>query len=158
MPPKRINIRPSQRLKIASSQGYRCNECKNVFGSIFHLDHKDALCLNGPDNLSNLQALCPNCHSEKTHDDMQKMWDIKKEERTGKSKYFDPYSVFYIDSPSPYIQSPRKEVKPTVLVGDTKVFKPTVLVGDTKVFKPTVLDWDTFVFKPTQLVGGHKRV
>jgi hypothetical protein len=99
MPPKRIQIRQSQRLQIASSQKYTCLQCNQTLGSIFNIDHKIALCLDGPDNLSNLCALCPNCHAEKTNDDMQKYWDIKKEEHTGKSKYFDPYSVFYIDTP-----------------------------------------------------------
>jgi hypothetical protein len=108
---KRIKIRPSQRLQIASSQGYECFDCSGRLKSIFHIK---ALCLGGENDLSNLCALCPNCHSEKTQSDMQKHYDRKKEERTGLSKYFDPFSVYYIKPYPSRLYEVPKESSPII--------------------------------------------
>ena len=98
----RIKLRPSLRLKIAASQGYKCFICKNTLGSQFHVDHTVALCLGGADDLSNVNVICPNCHCEKTVDDMQKFYDRKSEIRTGTSRFFNPYSIEYINPLNPW--------------------------------------------------------
>jgi len=78
---------PTERNIIAASQKWLCAECGTLLSAHFHVDHKRALCNAGNNLLSNLQAICPNCHAIKTYRDM----DPKRyEEQTGKSKYFKP--------------------------------------------------------------------
>ncbi len=93
---KRVKLSNGKRLMIASRQGWRCNECSDLLAARFDIDHTDALCLGGPDVLSNLVALCSNCHANKTTIEIQRYWDIQKEKRTGKSRFFDKTSVDYI--------------------------------------------------------------
>lgn len=93
---KRAKIRPSMKLKIAAGQKYTCFYCKNILGAQFHIDHIIPLCLGGEDRINNLNALCPNCHSEKTVNDMQKYYDKQKEIRTGKSRFFDKMAIEYV--------------------------------------------------------------
>ena len=71
----RRTIRPAVRNQIAASQRYCCQKCSHVFGATFHIDHIRALCLGGDDVLQNLCALCPNCHAEKTSQDVKSYWD-----------------------------------------------------------------------------------
>lgn len=62
----RRRLTPLQRLRIAYEQKYLCNQCKILLEPIFHIDHKVALSQGGSNNLYNLQALCLNCHINKT--------------------------------------------------------------------------------------------
>jgi len=75
----RIPIRPAMRLQIAASQGYCCSTCQQTLGATFHIDHIQALCHGGSNDIGNLCALCPNCHAVKTSVDMQQYWDCRKE-------------------------------------------------------------------------------
>jgi len=64
--PKRILSR-SMRIEIAYRQNYACNHCKLFpIPPDFHVDHIIELQDGGQDIAENLQALCPQCHSEKT--------------------------------------------------------------------------------------------
>ena len=97
---KRITIRSSTRLRIAAGQRYDCNKCKNCLSDRFEIDHIIHLCKGGENSLENLQALCSNCHSKKTSDDMQKLYDKNEEIKTGKSRFFNPMAFEYLGNKS----------------------------------------------------------
>jgi hypothetical protein len=44
-----------------------------LLSAFFQIDHNVALCLGGGNEKENLQALCPCCHSAKTHQDMKSL-------------------------------------------------------------------------------------
>lgn len=75
MPPKRRTLSASLKSSIAASQshicsgvdGYACPLSGKTFDqSGFQIDHIVELADGGTDDVSNLQALCPSCHSVKT--------------------------------------------------------------------------------------------
>lgn len=79
--------------KVLKKQKYKCSgkNCAKMHngkrmpvGSNRDIDHKRALKLGGKHILSNLQALCPNCHSEKTKEDRRKIAQSKKRGVRGK--------------------------------------------------------------------------
>ena len=52
--------------RIAYKQEYLCNKCKKLLPPEYEVDHITPLFKGGTDDEINLQALCPNCHAEKT--------------------------------------------------------------------------------------------
>ena len=94
----------SHRIEIAYKSKYKCNMCDIILPPGFAVDHIIELCDGGEDVYDNCQALCPNCHAEKTRcnilrrdntfkdvygkkfEDMQK--DAFDKFRYNKSKYF----------------------------------------------------------------------
>ena len=54
------------KLKIAASQHWKCNICKQMLSEHFDLDHKTSLDQGGTNQEHNLQILCVNCHRKKT--------------------------------------------------------------------------------------------
>ena len=58
--------------QVAASQLWKCNSCQNILNECFEVDH--ILCKKdgGTDEITNLQALCPNCHRSKTNTDLTK--------------------------------------------------------------------------------------
>ena len=72
---KRKGMTEPQRRKIALRQNFKCanpdGECKLIDGNLkeYDVDHVDPLFLGGPDDESNMQALCPACHRRKTERD-----------------------------------------------------------------------------------------
>ncbi len=75
MTTKRKRMTEPQRRKIALRQNFKCanpdGECKLIDGNLkeYDVDHVDPLFLGGPDDESNMQALCPACHRRKTERD-----------------------------------------------------------------------------------------
>ena len=64
--PTRVLSR-SMRIEIAYRQAYQCRRCKLFpIPPNFEIDHIIELQDGGQDIVSNLQALCPGCHKEKT--------------------------------------------------------------------------------------------
>lgn len=61
----------SQYLKklVASAQNWKCNMCGQMLGASFEVDHIRPLHQGGSNSQSNLQALCRNCHGQKTFQD-----------------------------------------------------------------------------------------
>jgi Zn finger protein HypA/HybF involved in hydrogenase expression len=51
---------------IASQQNWKCNNCGNQLNHTFQIDHKIDLQYGGTNEVSNLAALCNNCHAIKT--------------------------------------------------------------------------------------------
>ena len=65
-PPKR-KANKALRIDVAYRQGYACNACgKFPIPPTFQLDHIIRLADGGADDISNLQALCVECHATKT--------------------------------------------------------------------------------------------
>ena len=51
---------------IASNQNWKCGECKDMLKAWFEVDHIQRLDQGGTNDVSNLVALCRNCHGKKT--------------------------------------------------------------------------------------------
>jgi hypothetical protein len=51
---------------VASQQGWKCGKCNNQLTAWFEVDHKVRLEYGGSNEVSNLVALCRECHGEKT--------------------------------------------------------------------------------------------
>jgi len=51
---------------VAASQGWTCDGCKTKLDAWFEVDHKVRLADGGSNHVSNLVALCRNCHGKKT--------------------------------------------------------------------------------------------
>jgi 5-methylcytosine-specific restriction endonuclease McrA len=54
---------------VASQQQWKCNKCASQLTHTFEVDHKIDLRYGGTNHVSNLVALCRNCHGEKTMQD-----------------------------------------------------------------------------------------
>ena len=52
--------------QVATNQEWHCAACHHLLPAAFQIDHKTPLWAGGADALSNLQALCANCHADKT--------------------------------------------------------------------------------------------
>ena len=63
---KRKEVPERIKKKVAADQEWRCNECKDVLKATYQVDHIVPVSLDGTNEPSNLQALCPNCHALKT--------------------------------------------------------------------------------------------
>jgi hypothetical protein len=66
--PRKVKRSVSESLKkyTASSQGWKCNICKNTLNATFQVDHIIRLEHGGTNDRNNLQAVCVGCHSSKT--------------------------------------------------------------------------------------------
>jgi hypothetical protein len=51
---------------VASQQNWKCGDCKNQLNAWFEVDHKVRLEHGGGNDVSNLVALCRDCHGKKT--------------------------------------------------------------------------------------------
>ena len=51
---------------VASNQNWRCLMCRNLLDYSYEIDHNVPLFAGGTNNISNLHALCRNCHGKKT--------------------------------------------------------------------------------------------
>jgi len=122
--PKRKKWTKAERKKVLKRQNEKCAKCKTKFSvtSVIHFDHKNPLGLGGSDTLRNIQALCPNCHADKTQEDRDK---IAKQNRKEKEK--DPYSNL-LGIP----QSRGKKSKDPFAINVPDVKIPTLDLGLTK--------------------------
>ena len=65
---KRERFSPTFRLNVLYSQYYKCAVCKELLNpAAVDIDHIIPLYRGGDNSLSNLQALCKNCHGIKTY-------------------------------------------------------------------------------------------
>ena len=56
---------PEERKEALERQGHKCRNCQDQLKK-YELDHIVPLCLGGTNDTANIQALCPECHAEKT--------------------------------------------------------------------------------------------
>ena len=105
--PKRKRLLSSaDKKRIAARQKYRCAKCHTTFGTVYHVDHITRFSDGGSDRDSNLQALCPNCHSEKTENERHR---IKQKKITAHEKKQDNSSIF--GGISPFGSTENKKTK-----------------------------------------------
>lgn len=66
--PKQVKRSVSETKKkyVASMQDWKCGQCKKKLTHTFEVDHKIRLEHGGGNDVSNLVALCRECHGEKT--------------------------------------------------------------------------------------------
>lgn len=62
----RVKISDSIRQRIAQDQSRQCKQCNTPLTSVFQIDHITALRFGGTNDPSNLQALCTECHVNKS--------------------------------------------------------------------------------------------
>jgi 5-methylcytosine-specific restriction enzyme A len=60
------SVSPVKKKYVASLQGWTCTQCKSQLDAWFEVDHKVRLDQGGSNHISNLEALCRNCHGQKT--------------------------------------------------------------------------------------------
>jgi CRISPR/Cas system Type II protein with McrA/HNH and RuvC-like nuclease domain len=77
--PKRKTLSYLTKLKVAASQKWRCKICDRLFDehSLFEIDHIKPYSIFKNDEVYNLQALHPSCHSAKTLIEKQRIIDYK---------------------------------------------------------------------------------
>jgi len=73
---KRV-LTAADKKRIASKQNWKCKICNNLLPTRYHIDHIKEFSGGGSDRESNLQALCPNCHSEKTEQERHRKKQAK---------------------------------------------------------------------------------
>jgi hypothetical protein len=57
---------------VASNQKWKCKLCGNLLEATYEVDHIKPLYKGGSNDFNNLQALCRNCHGNKTLEDRLK--------------------------------------------------------------------------------------
>lgn len=65
------NVNGLTKKQVAASQKWTCNHCKELLDATYEIDHIHPLFKGGDNSISNLQALCRNCHAKKTMKDLQ---------------------------------------------------------------------------------------
>jgi hypothetical protein len=96
-PKRKRLLTAADRKRIAARQGYKCAKCRITFGiGGYHVDHIKRFSDGGSDKDSNLQALCPNCHSEKTENERHR---IKQKKITAHEKKQGVNPIFGGGSP-----------------------------------------------------------
>lgn len=60
------SVSETKKKYVASSQEWKCGNCRNQLDHTFEIDHKMRLEYGGGNDVNNLIALCRNCHGKKT--------------------------------------------------------------------------------------------
>lgn len=60
------SVSESKKKYVAASQNWKCGKCQKILDASFEIDHKVELQHGGDNNVTNLEALCRNCHGQKT--------------------------------------------------------------------------------------------
>jgi hypothetical protein len=66
--PQRVkrSVSESRKKFVASNQGWKCKKCNQILDATFEIDHVIELQYGGSNEVSNLEALCRNCHGKKS--------------------------------------------------------------------------------------------
>ena len=60
------SVSETKKKYVASQQSWKCAQCKQQLTASFEVHHKLDLQIGGTNHVINLEALCRNCHGEKT--------------------------------------------------------------------------------------------
>lgn len=60
------SVSETKKKYVAAQQGWKCKNCSEQLSHTFQVDHKIDLQFGGSNEVSNLAALCNNCHANKT--------------------------------------------------------------------------------------------
>jgi len=86
---RKRSLTSADKKRIAAEQGYNCKKCSNRLKTRYHIDHIKPFSQGGSDSARNLQALCSNCHDEKTEEErhVKRQKKIREQEKrvTGSS-------------------------------------------------------------------------
>ena len=63
---KTRSVSEARKKSVAASQGWRCSACNEMLSATYEVDHIIELQDGGTNDVSNLTAMCRNCHGEKT--------------------------------------------------------------------------------------------
>ena len=88
---KREPVSQSQKNEVLARQKNRCTKCKKTLDMrAKHFDHVKEVSNGGRSRIGNLQALCANCHSIKTHQEkLQKVEKRRKSNKSSSGNYFN---------------------------------------------------------------------
>jgi len=64
--PVKRSVSETKKKYVASSQDWKCGQCNKKLSHTFEVDHKIRLEHGGGNDVTNLVALCRECHGEKT--------------------------------------------------------------------------------------------
>ena len=64
--PVKRSVSETKKKYVASMQDWKCGQCKKKLSHTFEVDHKIRLEHGGGNDVTNLVALCRECHGEKT--------------------------------------------------------------------------------------------
>lgn len=93
---RKRSLTAADKKRIAAKQNWKCKKCKRLLPARYHIDHIKEFSCGGSDKESNLQALCPTCHAEKTEQDRhrKKQAKIRRKEREESDGLFGGHSLF----------------------------------------------------------------
>jgi 5-methylcytosine-specific restriction endonuclease McrA len=60
------SVSETKKKYVASNQGWKCGDCNQQLNAWFEVDHIKRLEYGGTNEVSNLVALCRDCHGKKT--------------------------------------------------------------------------------------------
>lgn len=60
------SVSETKKKYVAASQDWKCGDCQSQLSAWFEVDHINSLQNGGSNNISNLVALCRECHGKKT--------------------------------------------------------------------------------------------
>lgn len=63
------SLSESIKKKVAADQKWNCKQCQSILDATYEIDHIMPLYKGGTNDITNLQALCRNCHGTKTLED-----------------------------------------------------------------------------------------
>lgn len=87
--PSKRSYSTTHRIEVAYRTEYRCACCDMLLPPTFEIDHIIELRDGGLDEYTNLQALCPNCHSLKTRANTMKHDKVLGREFTARSTVYE---------------------------------------------------------------------
>lgn len=67
--PVKRNVTESTKKYVAANQQWKCLGCSKMLEATYEVDHKIPLHQGGSNEITNLRALCRNCHGKKTLED-----------------------------------------------------------------------------------------
>jgi hypothetical protein len=91
---KRKGVGSSRAISIARGQNFKCAHCPKSITKRhqFHIDHKDGDRSNR--DITNLQALCVECHSRKSHrQTKERTKKLKQEKNPFSTSSYDPFGL-----------------------------------------------------------------
>jgi hypothetical protein len=64
--PQKRSVSETKKKYVAANQDWKCGNCQQQLDHTFEIDHRVRLEYGGGNDVSNLVALCRNCHGKKT--------------------------------------------------------------------------------------------
>ena len=89
------NVKESMKKQVASEQNWRCKICAMQLPGNYEIDHIKPIKNGGVNDRLNLQALCRNCHGEKTQRETS---GIKEQKKLTMKQTFERQGYKFADS------------------------------------------------------------